>query len=243
MLGVAMAPQGTCILVVDDDERVCRILRRYLGTEGFHVVTANNADEMREQLHLAELVVLDLHMPDSHGLDLTKEIRHKRPKLGIIILTGSTDAVDRVVGLEVGADDYVSKPFDERELLARIRSVLRRTQEQMGTDDDQPSTLRFANYTLNLDSHQLMDDDRDIELTSREFALLSLLARSKGRVLTRDRIMDELSDRDWMPSDRSVDQLVVKLRRKIESDQKHPELIKTIRGAGYKFDTVVEGSA
>ena len=233
-----MTSSATSILVVDDDELICRTLRRYLGMEGFDVITANTADEMREQLHLAKLALLDLHMPEAHGLDLAKEIRLKRPKLGIIILTGSTDAVDRVVGLEVGADDYVSKPFDERELLARIRSVLRRTQEPFGSDDSEPSTLRFAHYTLGLDSHQLSDDnDRIIDLTSHEFVLLSLLVKNKGMVLTRDRIMDELSDRDWTPSDRSVDQLVVKLRRKIESDQKHPELIKTVRGAGYKLDS------
>lgn len=237
-----MTPPGTYILVVDDDERVCRTLRRYLGIEGFNVVTANNADEMRENLHLAELVVLDLHMPEAHGLDLTREIRQKRPSLGIIILTGSTDSVDRVVGLELGADDYISKPFDERELLARIRSVLRRTQAPVDIDQEEATTLKFANFTLNLDSHQLFDEsERNIELTNHEFLLLSLLAKSKRRVLTRDRIMEELYGRDWMPSDRSIDQLVVKLRKKIEADQKHPELIKTIRGAGYKFDTKVEG--
>jgi DNA-binding response OmpR family regulator len=219
------------------------MLRRYLQPEGFEVMIAGNGDEMRDQLHLAELVLLDLHLPNDHGLDLAREIRQKNPRLGIIIVTGSTDAANRVVGLESGADDYVSKPFDERELLARIRSLLRRTLEPSISNDDLPSTLKFANYRLNLDGHQLVDDwDRNIELTSHEFLLLSLFARSHNRVLSRDRIMDELSGRDWIPSDRSVDQLVVKLRRKIESDPKQPELIKTIRGAGYKFTTKVESS-
>ncbi len=241
MPGAAMTPQRPCILVVDDDQLICRMLSRYLKPEGFEVIIANDADEMRDKLHLAELVLLDLHLPNAHGLDLAREIRQNDARLGIIIVTGSTDAANKVVGLELGADDYVSKPFDERELLARIRSVLRRTQEPSGIDYDPPSTLKFANYRLNLDGHQLLDEgDRNIELTSHEFILLSLLARSKNKVLTRDRIMDELSGRDWMPSDRSVDQLVVKLRRKIEPDPKQPELIKTIRGAGYKFTTKVE---
>ncbi len=236
-----MTDQPTRILVVDDDEAICRMLRRYLELEGFEVIIANDADGMRDQLIHAELVVLDLHLPNAHGLDLTREIRQKRPELGIIILTGSTDSVDRVVGLEVGADDYVNKPYNERELLARIRSVLRRTQESPGVEVDNASSLRFANFKLDLNSRQLLDEnDQIIVLTSHEFLLISLMARSNNTVLTRDRILDELSDRNWAPSDRSVDQLIVKLRRKIESDQKHPEIIKTVRGAGYKFDTKVE---
>ena len=228
------------ILVVDDDERIRRMLKRYLSDEGYVVLTAENGMQMHECLQTSKvnLVLLDLNLPGAHGLQLAGEIRTQFEKVGIIILTGSGETVDKVAGLEVGADDYVAKPFEERELLARIRSVLRRTMASDATPD--ASTATFSNFKLDLQAHLLTTHEGEvIELTTHQFKLLSYLVRNANRVLSRDQIMDEISGKDWAPSDRSVDVLVGKLRTKIESDAAKPLLIKTIRGAGYKFTTSV----
>jgi len=155
------------------------------------------------------------------------------------MVTGSSEVVDMVVGLEVGADDYVAKPFEERELLARIRSVLRRTMAVEDTLDDALAAA-FSNYKLDFLAHTLVHDDgNSIELTSHQYKLLAYLVHNANKVLSRDQIMDEIVGKDWSPLDRSVDVLVGKLRNKIEPDATRPTLIKTIRGAGYKFTTAV----
>ena len=225
------------ILVVDDDERVRRMLKRYLSNEGYIVLMAENGEQMHERLGTSKvnLVLLDLNMPGAHGLQLAGEIRAKYGRIGIIILTGAGGTVDKVVGLEVGADDYVAKPFEERELLARIRSVLRRVMTSEGSASN-TSVAIFSNYKLDLQAYTLTTEEGDaIDLTTHQFKLLSYLAHNANKVLSRDQIMDEIVGKDWAPSDRSVDVLVGKLRSKIESDPAKPSLIKTIRGAGYMF--------
>lgn len=240
-----MMDQDARILVVDDDRNICRMLNSYLCSEGFDVSVAYDGDQLTKQINARpiDLVLLDLHMPGYHGLDLARELRRQDSQIGIIIVTGSEDPVDRVVGLEVGADDYVAKPFDRRELLARIRATLRRVK---GRDDSVAVRGRvcFDRFILDLDTHELIDEQgTSIDLTHYEFTLLSVMVRSPNRVLSRDLIMNTIAGRDWFASDRSVDVLVGKLRKKIEPDQARPHLIKTIRGAGYKFTGKVSKSA
>ena len=234
--------QDANILVVDDDVVICNILDRYLTAAGYRVRTAANGEEMYRCIKLQppDLILLDLKMPGKHGLELARELR-KESDMGIIILTGSDETVDKIVGLEVGADDYVPKPFDERELLARVRSVLRRVLQTVDTTDK--SVARFSGWTLDLVAHELKSPVGDeVRLTSYEFQLLATLVKSPNRVFNRDQIMESITGRDWIPSDRSIDVLVVKIRKKIEENPHKPIFIKTIRGTGYKFTARVKYS-
>ena len=234
--------QDANILVVDDDVVICNLLDRYLTAAGYRVRTAANGEEMYRCIKLQppDLILLDLKMPGKHGLELARELR-KESDVGIIILTGSGETVDKVVGLEVGADDYVPKPFDERELLARVRSVLRRVLQIADTTDK--SVARFSGWTLDLVAHELkLPTGEEVRLTSYEFQLLATLVKSPNRVFNRDQIMESITGRDWIPSDRSIDVMVGKLRKKIEEDPHKPIFIKTIRGTGYKFTAHVKYS-
>ncbi len=228
------------ILVVDDDEQICRFLARYLSREGFSILTASDGDAMREQLRQqsVDLVVLDLNMPGDDGLTLTRELR-SNSELGIIILTGKESNVERIVGLELGADDYVSKPFDERELLARIRSVLRRSQPAAVTASSPVAThevIEFAGWKLDVSSRTLVDEHAvNVPLTTLEFDMLVALVRQAMRVISRETLLRVCTGRDWDPYDRAVDTVMAKLRKKLEPDPKHPIMIKTIRGVGYMF--------
>lgn len=236
--------QDANILVVDDDTVICNILNRYLGAAGYRVKTASNGEEMYQRIKVQnpDLVILDLKMPGKHGLELARELR-RNSDVGIIILTGSEESVDKIVGLELGADDYIPKPFDERELLARVRSVLRRVMQTATPDSSEKSVARFSDWTLDLAAHELRSPaGKEVRLTSYEFQILETLVRKANRVLSRESIMENLTGRDWIPSDRSVDVLIGKLRKKIEDDPHKPGLIKTIRGAGYKFTARVEFS-
>lgn len=233
------------ILVVDDDEVIRNLLTRYLSSVGYVVKTARNGEEMHEVIkrNSPDLIILDLQMPGKHGFELAREIR-KDSETGIIILTGSEQPVDKIVGLEIGADDYVPKPFDERELLARVRSVLRRVKKSVNQTGNHDSSLaRFDDWTLDFIAHELKDSGgKEVNLTSFEFQLLATLVKSPNRVLSRDQIMEHITGRDWVPSDRSVDVLVGKLRKKIEANSHKPDIIKTIRGTGYKFTARVKFS-
>jgi DNA-binding response OmpR family regulator len=230
------------ILIVDDDPRLCRALARYFEREGYSVRTATSGAEMRQKLALErpDLVLLDLMLPDEDGFSLARELRASSD-MAVVILTGKADTVDKVVGLELGADDYVTKPFDERELLARVRSVLRRASAgRAGTTDADGTVARFAGWTLDLDSYELTSPAGEpVSLTSHEFQLLAAFARHPNRVLTRDAIMDLIAGRNWSPEDRSVDVLVGKLRKKMEEDPQNPRLIETVRGVGYKLSVRV----
>jgi len=233
------------ILVVDDDQRLCDLLKRYLGKEGFRVNTVLTGMEMRRHIEqeLPDLVLLDLMLPDEDGLLLAQELR-VHPQLGIIILTGKGETVDKIVGLEIGADDYISKPFQNRELLARIRSVLRRLNVPRNNrrgNEAESTLVRFSGWTLDLATHELISPEGEkVHLTTNEFRLLSILVKSSNRVMNRDRIMELLFDREWNPDDRSIDVLVGKLRRKLGRDSTDNEFIKTIRGEGYMFAARIE---
>lgn len=236
-------PTGAKILVVDDDPRICRLLARYLSQEGYQVSTACSGKAMRQMLPEVRprLVILDLMLPDEDGFGLARELR-ARSNLAIVILSGKANPVDKIVGLELGADDYITKPFDERELLARVRSVLRRVPpEDQERTEDTGAVACFAGWLFDLCGYELTSPAGEhVGLTSHECQLLAALVKHSHRVLSREAILDAVTGRDWSPYDRSVDVLVGKLRRKIEPDPKHPRLIKTVRGAGYKLAVPVE---
>ena len=235
------------ILVVDDDQRVRDMLCRYLEQEGFCVTGAEDGEAMRQLLSdkQVDLILLDLVMPGQDGLSLSREIRAESD-IPIIILTGKGAPIDRVVGLEVGADDYITKPFHLREVLARVRSVLRRTASnqnvQSQTDsDDAGEQIRFAGWQIDLAQRELRDPGgAPVSLTTGEFNLLSALAQRPNRPLDRDQIMDLVKGQDWQPYDRSIDTQIGRLRKKLEADPKNPQLIKTVRGVGYIFTPKVE---
>ncbi len=232
------------ILVVDDEEEICKFLKDYLETHGYKVFTANNGDGMRTVMtdNNVDLVILDLLMPGEDGLTLTRYLR-ENSSVAVIILTGKDEEVDRIVGLEMGADDYVAKPFSSRELLARVKTVLRRISERGGpaSKDVNGGTTRFAGWTFDKVARRLTSpDDKDVALTTMEFNLLTALTDNPNRVLDRDRLLDLLQNRAWEPYDRSIDVLVGRLRSKIEQNPKKPELIKTVRGTGYVLATTVE---
>jgi DNA-binding response OmpR family regulator len=236
-------PASNPILIVDDDPRLCRALARYFRQEGYEVRTACSAREMRACLAADKpsLVILDLMLPDEDGFSLARELR-ATSEVAIVILTGKADTTDKIVGLELGADDYVTKPFVERELLARVRSVLRRTSEvPRSSPASAGSVATFDGWRLDLASYELTSPDGEsVALTPHEFQLLTAFVEHPHRVLTREAILDLVSGRDWSPDDRSVDVLVAKLRKKLERDPQNPRLIETVRGVGYKLNAQVE---
>jgi DNA-binding response OmpR family regulator len=229
------------ILIVDDDVRICRMLRLYLKREGYVVSIAANGEEMWQQFEndTPDLILLDVILPGDDGITLARELR-KKSDVGIIMLTGKNDPVDQIIGLEMGADDYVTKPFDERQLLARIRSLLRRKSVSSASSDKKTgegkSKVHFGGWEMDLLSHELVSPLGDEQaLTSHEFRLLEIFIQNPGTVMSRDQIMQHMYDRDWSHNDRSIDVLVGKLRKKIEEDPAQPKLVLTIRNFGYKF--------
>ncbi|MFZ0256240.1 MAG: response regulator transcription factor [Gammaproteobacteria bacterium] len=231
------------ILVMDDDSRICRLLARYLGREKFMVDTALSGAEMRQHMaaNPANLVILDIKLPDEDGLGLVRYLC-QASTAAIIILTEKADPMDKVVGLEMGADDYVTKPFDTRELLARIRSLLRRrTQRIPPPAHKHLLTAHFAGWALDLAGQQLISPAGEhIYLTRQEFQLLTTLVRKPHCVLTRDEILTVATGRDSYPYDRSVDVLVGRLRKKMVGNADDGWLIKTVRNVGYKLAANVQ---
>jgi DNA-binding response OmpR family regulator len=233
------------ILVVDDDEGIRALLRDCLELDGFQVSEAADSTGMRAALDAGgvDLVTLDLMLGGENGLTLARQIRasHDVP---IVMISGKGDTIDRVVGLEIGADDYISKPFHPREVIARIRAVLRRKPSAATVAPPQSTAserLSFAGWTLDIGSRELFGPDKARHmLTTAEFNLLEALVRRPQRVLSRDTIMDLLKGQDWTPFDRSIDALVSRLRRKIEVDAADPRLVKTVRGVGYMLACPVE---
>jgi two-component system phosphate regulon response regulator OmpR len=228
-----------CVLVVDDDRSIREMLSEYLASHGLQVAVAEDGNAMRRQIEAStpDLVLLDLRLPGEDGLSLARYLR-ERYDIGIIMITGAGEVVDRIVGLEVGADDYVTKPFDPRELLARVKSVMRRMQASQGARPDGPAASRipFGHCRLDLGSHQLFDRDGvEIPITTMEFDLLKVFAENPGKALSRDRILTLTRNREWDPYDRSVDIRIARLRRKIETDPDNPQVIRTVRGVGYRF--------
>ena len=234
------------ILVVDDEPDIREFLKDYLEMEGFSVTTAEGGEEMRRVVGQADydLAILDLMMPGEDGLSLTRFLR-ENTDMAIIILTGRGDEIDRIVGLEMGADDYMAKPFNSRELLARVKSVLRRAMEAPQKKGGEGSGIeQFAGWRFDKLARRLTSPaGQDVPLTTMEFNLLRAFTNNPNHVLDRDRLLDLLQNRSWEPYDRSIDVLVGRLRQKIEADPKNPELIKTVRGAGYVLATTVETSA
>ena len=229
------------ILVVDDDPLVCRLLKRLLTREGYRVASVADGAAMWRKLQEwpSDLVVLDLRLrAGEDGLELARQL-HESFNIAVIILTGKSECVDKIVGLEMGADDYVTKPFEPRELLARIRSVLRRFPK-----DPTPleatrrgiGKIKFAEWTLNLNERKLTSSaGAQVELTSSEFDLLSFLASRPGRPQSRDQILEQIANRRWCSADRSIDVMIGKLRRKRNDDSRAPHLIRSVRGIGYVF--------
>lgn len=231
-------PQGPQhILVVDDDAQIRRMLRRCLEEEGYRVSECADAGSVLPALDAGiDLVTLDLNLGHADGLTVARQIRQVSA-VPIIMITGKGDMIDRIVGLEIGADDYIAKPFHLREVLARIRSVLRRTVPATATArSTTDEAIRFDGFVLTPSRRTLTaPTGEDIALTTGEFDLLLMFARNAHAVLDRDRIMDLLKGHDWAPNDRSIDNQVARLRKLIEVDTRAPQLIKTVRGAGYCF--------
>jgi len=243
----SMAPhEPTSILIVDDAPDVRAILREFFELEGYRVSEASDGNEMRAHLerHPVTLITLDINLPGQDGFALAREIRATR-NIPIVMISGKQDPVDRVVALELGADDFITKPFHLREVLARVRAVLRRYQhDEVSNHASTPTAcndaLAFDGYTLSRTRRELADaQGRIVELTAAEFNLLDLFLSHPARVMSRDHIMDRLKGNDWSPFDRSIDTLVARLRKKIEGDTEHPKLIKTVRGVGYVFTAEV----
>ncbi|MFN7634311.1 MAG: response regulator [Acetobacteraceae bacterium] len=232
------------ILIVDDDREIRDLLGRFLERQGLRVSLARSALEARKLWPLGRyhLVVLDLMLPGESGLDLARWLRGQSD-VPIVMLTAMGEETDRIVGLELGADDYLAKPFNPRELLARIRAVLRRAGGE-GADrakDPQPRAIRFAGWTLEPGRRRLTDPQgAEVILTGGEYELLAVLVERPNRVLTRDMLMDLLHGRQAGPFDRAIDVAVSRLRRKLEDDGRNPSLIKTVRGGGYVLATTVE---
>jgi DNA-binding response OmpR family regulator len=229
------------IIVVDDEPEIRSMLVDYLGQAGFSVRGAENGAALRRILaeQPADLVLLDINMPGEDGLSLARFLR-ANTEVGIVMLTAAGEVVDRVVGLEIGADDYIAKPVDLRELLARIRAVLRRlrTRPPAAAAVETPAArlMPIGACKLDLDAHRLYDGDgQEVPITSMEFDLLKAFVEHPNRVLSRDQLLDLAHNKDWEPFDRSIDIRIARLRRKIEVDPSKPQVVKTVRGAGYIF--------
>jgi DNA-binding response OmpR family regulator len=233
------------IVVVDDEPEIRSMLADYLSHAGYEVSTAEDGVAMRRALDQrpADLVILDINMPGQDGLTLARHLRDSGSRVAIVMLTAAGDVVDRVLGLEMGADDYIPKPVDLRELLARIRAVLRRLSAEpvAPAAEAEPGRVRFGVCELDLEAHTLFGaDGAEIAITSMEYDLLKAFAEHPGQVLSRDQLLDLAHNKDWEPFDRSIDIRIARLRRKIEPDPAKPQIIKTVRGAGYIF--VPEGT-
>ncbi|MCC6534712.1 MAG: response regulator [Burkholderiales bacterium] len=231
------------ILVVDDEQAIGDLIRTYLARHGFRVSIAGDGEQMRRIMaqDKVDLVLLDLGLPGEDGLALTRHIR-TQSNVGVIIVTGSGESVDRIVSLELGADDFVAKPFDLRELLARVRSVLRRT-----SNPTEPSPaprgaeLRFDGWRLDMQARRLFcRGGEEVALTTGEYDLLQVFVEHPNKVLSRDQLLQATRNRDANPFDRAIDMQITRLRRKIEEDPDKPVLIKSVRGAGYIFTAPVE---
>ena len=233
-----MGQETSKILVVDDDMRLRSLLERYLVEQGFQVRSAANSEQMdrlleRENFHL---MVLDLMLPGEDGLSICRRLRQAESKMPIIMLTAKGDEVDRIIGLEMGADDYLPKPFNPRELLARARAVLRRqTIEAPGAPSLEEQIVEFGEYRLNLATREMTADGKPLSLTSGEFAVLKSLVTHPREPLSRDKLMNLARGRDYSALERSIDVQVSRLRRMLEKDPANPRYIQTVWGLGYVF--------
>lgn len=229
--------QKATILIVDDEPDIRQVLEEYFVAHGYVAIAAESAATARVLAaeHPVDLALVDIHMPGEDGLSLARHLRERYARIAIVMLTSAGTVVDRIIGLEMGADDYVPKPFDPRELLSRIKSVLRRTWPA-GRADLGADRVRMGRCVLDLAGHRLTDEaGNEVPMTSLEFDLLKALAAHPGRALSRESILNLSQQRDRDPFDRSVDIRIVRLRKKIEPDPEHPQYIKTVRNVGYIF--------
>jgi DNA-binding response OmpR family regulator len=230
-----MAMNAT-ILIVDDEPDLRDVLRDYFVAHGYTALCADRASTARTfaAQHRVDAALVDVAMPGEDGLSLARHLRERYDKLAIIMLTAAGTVLDRIVGLEVGADDYVTKPFDPRELLARVKTVLRRTaatSEDLGAE-----RVRIGRCILDRPGRQLTDESgQEVPMSALEFTLLEAFTEHPNHVLSREQILNLSGNNDWDPYDRSVDLRILRLRRKVEPDPEHPQYIRTVRGGGYKF--------
>jgi DNA-binding response OmpR family regulator len=220
------------IVVIDDDQEHNSLLKAYLGTHGFlvHTVECPEAGIGYIEQIIPDAIILDVMLPDMDGFTVCKEIR-KNYSIPILMLTARGDVHDRIVGLEIGADDYLSKPFEPRELVARLRAILRRVGENTGS-----STIdRFGKLTINYSGRTVALNNENVNLTTNEYELLLYLIKNKGRVLDRNQLIEHLRGIDWDSSNRSVDMLISRIRQKLGENSREPDFIKTITGVGYTF--------
>jgi two-component system, OmpR family, response regulator len=230
------------ILIVDDHADIRALVQDYLQDEGYKVSAAPDGDAMRRIMAQdpVDLVLLDLILPGEDGLALARDLR-VGADIGIIILTGRGETVDRIIGLEMGADDYLPKPFHLRELLARVKSVLRRSASRADAAHERPASARFNGWQLDLTARELTSPQGEmVRLTSGEFELLAVFVSNANQVLSRDRLLDLARNREAGPFDRTIDVQVGRLRRKLDDDPQQPALIKTVRGSGYIFTAQIE---
>jgi DNA-binding response OmpR family regulator len=242
VLSVSEVDGQPVVMVVDDEPELRTLLAEYFGRHGFAVRTAADAAAARAMVaeRLPELAILDVNMPGENGLSLARWLREAHPRIGLVMLSTAGESVDRIVGLELGADDYIPKPFEMRELLARVRSVLRRVEPvpvaAAAPADEATRRVRFGACELDLDQRRLFGPEGgEIEISAAEFDLLALFARHPNRPLNRDQIMEQAHNRGWDVFDRSIDLRVMRLRRKIERNPDKPEVLKTVRNVGYVF--------
>ena len=226
--------KGKQILIVDDDQEIRELLQEYLVRAGFDVLVAANGTDMYQHLQneYPDLIILDIMMPGDDGFQLCQQVR-RNSQIPIIMLTAASDEADRVIGLELGADDYIAKPFSPRELLARIKALLRRAEFRQ-PEKEGGRRIRFAEWTLDtLSQHLTHEDGSKLDLTGSDFILLSLFLQNPGQALDRDSISDATRGRETLPMERGIDVQISRLRQKLGDNGKSPRIIKTIRGSGY----------
>jgi two-component system alkaline phosphatase synthesis response regulator PhoP len=225
---------GEKILIVDDEEHILELIKFNLENNGFKVICANNGNDALKlaKNEVPQLVLLDLMLPGIDGYDVCREIRRDQSisTMPVIMITAKGEELDKILGLELGADDYITKPFSVRELVARVKAVLRRTRTQY-TD----KIYNFDNIYIDFQKHEIIKENKKVDLTLKEFELLQILVRNKGRVMTRDFLLDKVWGYEYVGETRTVDVHIRHLRQKIENDDKNPQYIETIRGIGYRF--------
>nr|CRH08125.1 DNA-binding response regulator in two-component regulatory system with ArcB or CpxA [Candidatus Magnetococcus massalia] len=231
------------ILIVEDDAVTRSLLSGYFKNAGYQIIQAQDADSMQRALagRQVDLVLLDINLPGKDGLSITQELRNQSEVLGIILVSARSDDVDRIIGLELGADDYVVKPFNERELLARVKGLCRRIDlvkrlKESAKSQEMPRNYRFGHWTLMESSRKVIHEEgEEVSLTNGEFRLLEAFINRAGRALTRDQLLDAVSSREWTPNDRTIDVMVNRLRRKLEVNPRQPQIFITVHGVGYQF--------
>ncbi|WP_316014296.1 response regulator [Roseobacter sp. HKCCA0434] len=224
------------ILICDDEPDLREMVGEYFRTRGYEAELAGDGAALFEAIarRVPDLVILDVRMPGEDGLSVLRRLR-AQGELPVVMLTAADDVVDRIVGLEIGADDYLGKPVDLRELEARVRTILRRQRRAAPVADGPETVHRFGPFAFDVSAARLSGPEGDIELTAMEIALLNAFLENRGRVLSRDRLLDLAHHGGWEPLDRSIDLRISRLRRKIESDPARPRWIRTVRGLGYQF--------